>query len=71
MHHTIGLMHDDIICIKFTTKPRLHETFLKPLPFFVSWCLGNSFFLKFKVRTLKVRLGGEIGYSDVNMHKGY
>ena len=24
-----------------------------------------------QVRTLKARLGGEIGYSDVNTHKGY
>ena len=51
---TIGLLHEDAICLKFTTKPRLHEMFLELLSpccftrlFFVSRCLGSSFFLKF------------------------
>ena len=25
-------MHDDVICLKFTPKPRLYEFFLEPLP---------------------------------------
>ena len=28
----IGLMHDDVICFKFTTKPCVHKIFLEPLP---------------------------------------
>ena len=28
----IGLMYDDVICLKFTPKPRLHDIFLDPLP---------------------------------------
>ena len=68
-------MHDDVICLKFTTKPRLQETFLEPLP---SSCCFHEVILAIsvpwgKVRTLKAswRLGGEIGYSDVNTLKGY
>ena len=29
---TIGLMHDDIICLKVTAKPHLHEMFPESLP---------------------------------------
>ena len=42
----IGLVPDDVICLKLTTKPRLHEIFLEDLPpscFFnevILWYLG-------------------------------
>ena len=71
-------MHDDAICLKFTpAKLRLQEIFLEPLP--PSCCFHEVMLcisvpwetVLLKVRTLKVRLGGEIGYSDLNTHNGY
>ena len=67
----IGFMHDDVICLKFTPSLVYTKVFsnlchllvIFTRSFFVSWSL--------QVRTLKARLEGEIGYSDVNMHKGY
>ena len=70
--HVIGLKHDDVICLKFTPKPPLHEIFLETLSPSCSFhkvilCIS----VPLEVCILKVRLGGEIGYSDVTTHKGY
>ena len=51
----IGLMHDGILCSKFTTKPRLRKLFLTlchlcavfTWVFFSSCCFENSFMIKF------------------------
>ena len=56
-------MHGDVI----------HELFLEPLPpschlHEVILCTSVPWVI---VRTLKARLGSEIGYSDVNTQKGY
>ena len=71
-------MQDDVICLKFTPKPRLHEMFLEPLPPsccfhkvipFISVPWENVLLKRYKSALLKAKLGGEIGYSDVNTHK--
>ena len=52
--YVIGLMHDDVLLINFTTTPHSHALFAR---FFHLPCLLN------------VRLGGEIDQQNVIMHK--
>ena len=70
----IDLMHDDFICLKFSPKLRLHGNFFRTFAtdlcvvftrlFFVSRCLGGSFFLKFTSLHFESEVWSKIGYSN-------
>ena len=68
---TIGLMHDDVLLINFTSTPHSHALFAR---FFHLPCMLVFFsisILREHICILNARLGGEIDQQNVIMHKAY
>ena len=70
MRKTIGLNHDDVLLINFTTTPHSHALFARffHLPCWYSFQIS---ILWEHICILNARLGGEIDQQNVIMQKAY